>query len=122
MEINTRDTSGSVISSEDVVGTKVYNPAGEKLGSIDTIMVDKYLGVVRYAVMEFGGFLGLGTDLYPLPWSALTYDPELGGYVVALTKAQLDEAPKYEPTKVPAYTDEYGRRVYDYYGVHWDSL
>jgi len=69
----TPNTASSVISSETVSGTNVYNPAGDKLGTIDTLMIDKLSGKVRYAVMEFGGFLCIGTDLYPLPWESLKY-------------------------------------------------
>lgn len=111
------NTASSVISSDKVNGTTVYNPVGEKLGSIDYLMIDKLSGRVRYAVMEFGGFLGIGTDRYPLPWESLTYDPELEGYAVSLTKEQLEKAPRYERETVPEYTDEYGRQVYSYYGV-----
>ncbi len=109
-------TNSTVISSKDVNGTKVYNPAGEKLGSIDSLMIDKFTGKVRYAVMEFGGFLGMGTDLYPLPWQGLKYDPNYGGYVVSVTKEQLESAPRYESNVLPEYNDDYGRRVYDHYG------
>lgn len=113
----TENTASSVISSEKVRGTNVYNPAAEKLGSIDELMIDKISGQVRYAVMEFGGFLGIGTDRYPLPWDTLKYDTDMGGYVVSLAKEQLENAPRYESSATPEYTDEYGRRVYDYYGV-----
>ena len=68
-----------VISSDRVEGASVYNANGDKLGSIDDLMIDKYSGNVRYAVMEFGGFLGMGTDRYPLPWSMLKYDTALEG-------------------------------------------
>lgn len=115
--MNTPNTISSVISSDRVNGTNVYNPAGEKLGSIDTLMIDKLSGKVRYAVMEFGGFLGIGTDRYPLPWDTLKYEPEMGGYVVTLAKEQLEGAPRYARDDYPEYTDEYGRRVNDYYGV-----
>lgn len=111
------NTASSIISSDKVNGTKVYNPAGEKLGSIDSLMIDKLSGRVRYAVMEFGGFLGIGTDRYPLPWETLKYDPAQGGYVVSLAKEQLEGAPRYAQDIAPEYTDEYGRRVYDYYGL-----
>lgn len=111
------NTASSVISSDKVNGTNVYNPAGDKLGSIDNLMIDKISGQVRYAVMEFGGFLGIGTDRYPLPWNTLKYEPEMGGYVVSLSKEQLDKAPRYQTSTVPEYSDEYGRRVHDYYGV-----
>jgi sporulation protein YlmC with PRC-barrel domain len=109
-----------VISSDKVEGTAVYNPDGDKLGSIDDLMIDKRSGQVRYAALEFGGFLGMGTDRYPLPWSMLKYDTGLDGYVVPLQKEQLDKAPKYGESEAPEYTDEYGRKVYDYYGVAWD--
>jgi hypothetical protein len=70
-------------------------------------------------VLEFGGFLGIGTDRYPLPWSLLRYDTNKDGYVVPVDKAQLDEAPRYAHNDVPAYTDDYGRKVFDYYGTAW---
>ena len=110
-------TMGDVISSDKVEGTKVYNPAGDKLGSIDDLMIDKHSGQVRYAVLEFGGFLGLGTDRYPLPWDLLQYDPAQDGYVVPLDKERLDKAPRYSQTDVPAYTTDYTQRVNSYYGV-----
>ena len=111
--------SRHVISSDKVEGTSVYNANGDKLGSIDDLMIDKYSGNVRYAVMEFGGFLGMGTDRYPLPWSMLKYDTGVEGYVVPVSKSQLENAPSYAPTETPEYSDEYGRKVHDYYGVNW---
>ncbi|MEF7614205.1 PRC-barrel domain-containing protein [Aquincola sp. MAHUQ-54] len=111
--------SGDVISSDRVEGTTVYNEAGEKLGSIDDLMIDKRSGQVRYAVLEFGGFLGIGTDRYPLPWSVLKYDTTKDGYVVPISKSQLEGAPKYTETDVPVYDPDYGRRVNSYYGVTW---
>lgn len=107
-----------VISSERVEGTAVYNPDGEKLGSIDDLIIDKRSGLVRYAALEFGGFLGMGKERYPVPWSMLTYDTVRDGYVIPLQKAQLEKAPRYED-KEPDYTDDYGRRVYEHYGVSW---
>ena len=113
------NTASSIISSSKVEGTHVYNPVGDKLGSIDSLMIDKLSGKVRYAVMEFGGFLGIGTDRYPLPWDTLKYETSMGGYVVSLSKEQLENAPKYAQDTAPEYTEDYGRRVYDYYGVPW---
>ena len=72
------------ISSSKVEGTDVYNLDGDKLGSIDDLVIDKRTGHVRYAALEFGGFLGLGTDRYPLPWNMLKYDTTKDGYVVNL--------------------------------------
>ena len=106
-----------VISSDRVEGTDVYNEAGDKLGSVDNIMIDKRSGQVRYAVLEFGGFLGMGTDRYPMPWNMLKYDTAQEGYVVPIDKAKLESAPHYSDDERPAYTDDYGRRVNNHYGL-----
>lgn len=112
-------TAKNVISAQKVEGTKVYNAAGEKLGSIDDLMIDKQSGQVRYAVLEFGGFLGMGTDRYPLPWGMLKYDTSQDGYIVPLDKATLDNAPRYAKSDAPEYTEDYGRKVYGHYGTPW---
>jgi hypothetical protein len=83
------------------------------------VIIDKVSGQVRYAALEFGGFLGMGTDRYPIPWGMLKYDTGLDGYVVPLRKEQLEKAPRHEQSSRPEYTEEYGRKVYDYYGVAW---
>ncbi len=106
-----------VISSDRVEGTKVYNDAGDKLGSIDDLMIDKRSGHIRYAVLEFGGFLGMGTDRYPLPWDLLKYDTTKDGYVVPLDKSRLDSAPRYPDESRPDFDEDYGRRVSGYYGT-----
>jgi hypothetical protein len=80
-------------------------------------MVDKYTGQVAYAVMSFGGFLGLGESYHPLPWKALTYDTRLGGYVVDLDKDQLADAPRHGAEDDPFADPDYGRRLDDYYGA-----
>jgi sporulation protein YlmC with PRC-barrel domain len=109
--------ASDVISSERVEGTNVYNAAGDKLGSIDDLMIDKVSGQVRYAVMEFGGFLGMGTDRYPIPWNMLKYDVSQDGYVVPLDKAQLEGAPRYTTDAVPDYDETYRTNVDKYYGL-----
>ena len=113
------EIASDVISSDRVEGTKVYNTAGDKLGSIDYLVIDKRSGQVRYAVLEFGGFLGMGADRYPLPWQVLKYDTNLDGYVVPLDRARLEGAPRFEFEERPDYDDTYGRGVYSYYGVNW---
>ena len=115
--MDTSTSTHDVISSDRVEGTAVYNQAGDKLGSIDELMIDKRSGQVRYAVLEFGGFLGMGTDRYPLPWNMLKYDTTHEGYVVPLDKAKLEGAPRYNEEDSPEYTQEYGTRVNGYYGV-----
>ncbi len=116
MNTATITPANDLISSERVEGTKVYNEAGDKLGSIDDLMIDKLSGHVRYAVLEFGGFLGMGTDRYPVPWDMLKYDTSRDGYVVPLDKARLESAPRYEEASPPVYDDDFRRRVHDYYG------
>jgi sporulation protein YlmC with PRC-barrel domain len=109
------DTNSDVISSDKVEGTAVYNTGGDKLGSIDDLMLDKVSGQVRYAVLEFGGFLGLGTDRYPIPWKVLKYSTDKGGYVVPLDKSVLDNAPKYPLNNAPVYDRDYGSRINSFY-------
>ncbi|MEO8924642.1 MAG: PRC-barrel domain-containing protein [Caldimonas sp.] len=113
------NTPSDVISSDRVEGTTVFNKSGDKLGSIDDLMIDRRTGQVRYAVLEFGGFLGMGTDRYPVPWNMLKYDTRMDGYVVPIDKAKLDNAPKYRDEATPVYDTEYGKRVNSYYGVNW---
>jgi sporulation protein YlmC with PRC-barrel domain len=107
--------TGDVISSEKLEGTNVYNTAGEKLGSIDDLMIDKYSGQVRYAVLEFGGFLGMGADRYPIPWKMLKYATDKHGYIVPLDKTVLQNAPRYREDSAPVYDSEYGSRISSYY-------
>jgi PRC-barrel domain len=80
------DETTSLISASKVTGTEVYNTAGEHLGDVYDVMLDKRSGKIAYAVMSFGGFLGIGERYHPLPWATLEYDTKQGGYVVGLTK------------------------------------
>jgi hypothetical protein len=84
-----------LISSEDVEGVNVYGTDRDKIGQIDHLMIDKVSGKVTYAVMSFGGFLGLAHSHYPIPWHALKYDPELEGFVTGITEGQLRDAPEF---------------------------
>jgi PRC-barrel domain len=110
---------GNLIASSKVEGTAVYNTAGESLGEIDDLMIDKSSGQVAYAIMSFGGFLGvMGNQYHPLPWSVLKYDTGRGGYVVNLDKQQLERAPAYDEDAEPEWGDQaYEKRVHDYYGA-----
>ena len=119
ISMNSPTTTSNCISSDRVEGTSVYNAAGDKLGSVDDLVIDKHSGQVRYAVLEFGGFLGMGTDRYPLPWDMLKYDTAMDGYVVPLDKAKLDNAPRYADGDMPDYTKDYNKKVNSYYGVDW---
>jgi hypothetical protein len=112
------DETNRLISSDKTVGTAVYNRHGEHLGSVYNLMIDKYSGQVAYAVMSFGGFLGIGQRYHPLPWRTLTYDTRKGGYVVDIDRTRLETAPSYTSSTAPNWSDRaYGHRVDDYYGV-----
>ena len=115
--MNTTTLTHDIISSDRVEGTSVYDESGEKLGSIDDLMIDKRSGNVRYAVLEFGGFLGMGTDRYPMPWQALKYDTTKEGYVVQITKEQLKGAPHFADGDNPVFTSAYGGQIHDHYGI-----
>jgi sporulation protein YlmC with PRC-barrel domain len=111
------DTGGRLIAASKVNGTTVYNAAGEKLGSVYDVMIDKRSGRTEYAIMSFGGFLGIGDSYHPLPWSALTYDEQQGGYVVDIDRSRLQGAPVYSPGNMSVWDDPaFGRRVDEYYG------
>jgi hypothetical protein len=107
-----------LIASDKVEGTAVYNRQNERLGSVYNFMVDKRSGQVAYAVLSFGGFLGIGDSYYPLPWKALSYDTKMGGYVVDLDKDRLQGAPSYAASEAADWNDPaYGRRIDEYYGL-----
>ena len=111
------DETRDLIASNKVEGTAVYNRQGERLGTVYNFMVNKRSGQVAYAVMSFGGLLSMGESYHPLPWNALTYDTNQGGYVVDLDKNRLRNAPSYSTAEIPTWNREYGRRIDDYYGV-----
>jgi hypothetical protein len=110
-------TTGTLIAADKVKGTNVYNQAGDKLGNVDDIMIDKVSGRAIYAVMSFGGFLGMGEKYHPLPWATLKYDEQKSGYVVNLDKKQLEGAPNYDRGSEFEWTPDYGRKVDRYYKV-----
>ncbi|MFT8246391.1 PRC-barrel domain-containing protein [Roseomonas sp. BN140053] len=115
--------SRRLISADKVEGTAVFNREGERLGTVEDVMLDKISGRVAFAVMSFGGFLGIGEQYHPLPWSTLNYDVQLGGYVVDMTREQLSGAPSYAAgSDVDLNDDTYGKRVYDYYKApYWNA-
>lgn len=117
------DTRGRLIAADQVEGTNIYNTAGESLGSVDDLMIDKVSGKIAYAVASFGGFLGIGDRHYPLPWEKLHYDTSMGGFVVDIDRRTLEGAPSYSDEETVGWDDPtWGKRVYDYYGTrpYWD--
>ena len=106
----------SAIRVSKVLGTKVQNPGGQKIGKVEDVILDKETNHIMFAVLSFGGLLGVGEKYYPVPWSALDYDENENSYVVGYTKEQLQDAPA---GSVEELTQDEGRnfrdRTYTYY-------
>ncbi len=111
------DETSRLIASNKVEGTTVYGRDGHRLGTIFNFMVDKFSGEVEYAVMRYGGFMGLGERYYPLPWRVLSYDTRAGGYRIGLTERDLQSAPSFDRNDEPEFSRSYGDRVNRWYGV-----
>ena len=109
------EARGDLVSSSDVNGTEVYGRDGANIGSIDHLMIDKQSGKVAYAVMGFGGFLGLGEEHHPVPWNKLHYDKSKHGFVTDITERDVKGAPERGEHW---YADpEWERRTHEHYGV-----
>ena len=112
---STMPSDSSLISGRTIQGTRVYSPAGDELGHIDDVMIDTASGRTVYGVLEFGGFLGIGSDHHAIPFGKLRYDAARDGYVTDLTKDQLDKAPKQDETW--RSNRDWQQRSHEYYGV-----
>jgi hypothetical protein len=110
-------TGNPLISASKVQGTAVYNLEGQRLGHVEDLMLHKLSGKVAFAILSFGGFLGVGEKFHPLPWSVLTYDTGKTGYVVPMTREQLQAAPAYNKDELTNDDNGWGQRVNDYYQV-----
>ena len=111
------DETSRLIASNKVEGTPVYGRGGERLGTIYNFMADKYSGQIEYAVMRYGGFLGLGQRYYPLPWRILSYDTHEGGYRIEMSHRDLERAPSFDRDEEPRFSRDYGERVNNWYGL-----
>ena len=108
--------SGGLISGRTIQGTRVYSPQGDDLGQIDDVMIEPGTAKVVFGVLEFGGFLGIGSDHHPIPFGRLRYDSAREGYVTDLTKEQLEGAPRHSDDW---RTDrDWQERSYRHYGVN----
>lgn len=111
-----------LIFGSRVTGTPVFSPAGDRIGHVDDLSIEKVSGKVIYAILSFGGFLGIGEKFHPVPWSLLDYDPNHAGYKIPLDKAALEAAPYYDRYKLgelggPSHLT-YGERIFGYYGPY----
>jgi hypothetical protein len=116
-------TGNTLIESDRVDGTNVYDPNGTHLGSIKRLMIEKVSGHVAYAVMSFGGFLGIGEEEHAIPWKKLVYDTSLGGYRTDITEQQLRGAPSYARDRNYDWSDRNREReLHDYWRTrpYWE--
>ena len=113
-----------VLSAGTIVGDRVKNVAGDDLGIIDELMIDTRSGRVAYAVLSFGGFLGIGNKLFAIPWNALRMNPMDRTFVLDAGREQLENAPGFDKDNWPDMADErWGAGIHAYYGVspYWDD-
>ncbi len=115
--------SNSPVKASSMIGTDVVNPKGDDLGDIKEVVIDPATGRVAYAVVSFGGFLGLGEKLFAIPYSAFEYDANQNEYVLDVTKEHLENAPGFDADNWPSMAEEkWNRDVYKYYGrePYWE--
>jgi len=113
----------SAILASKVKGTAVYNGAGDKIGTVEDIVLDKQSNRIMFAALGFGGFLGAGEKYYPVPWSMLNYDEDKGGYVVPLDKDRIEKAPAYDLKELTKHDGSMGNireESYNYYNINRD--
>jgi len=113
------DETSRLIASNKVEGTPVYSRDRQRLGTVYNFMVDKVSGQAEYAVLRYGGFMGVGQRYYPLPWRVLTYQRDAGGYVIDMAAQDFEDAPSFDRSDEPAFDHEYGRRVHSWYGLEY---
>jgi sporulation protein YlmC with PRC-barrel domain len=118
-----RDVNPKVLSAETLSGDKVVNPEGENLGEIKDFMIDLDTGRIAYAVLKFGGFLGMGDKLFAVPWEALRLSTEEHQFYLDVDKDRLKDAPGFDKDNWPSSADRsFQTNVYSYYGYkpYWE--
>ena len=111
------------ILASKVKGTSVYNENGDKIGTVEDVVLDKQSNQILFAALGFGGILGMGEKYYPVPWSLLDYNEDMGGYVVPLTKDRLEKAPAYDLKDLTKHDGSLGsvrENTYSYYNIDRD--
>ena len=113
-----------VLAASTLAGDQVQNSAGEDLGRVDEIMIDIPAGKVAYAVLSFGGFLGMGNKLFAVPWSALRIDEDKKHFILDVDKKKLENAPGFDKDNWPDLADtSWGTRIFSCYGAepYWET-
>lgn len=115
--------SSSPVKASSMIGTDVVNPKGENLGDVKEVVIDPRSGKVAYAVVSFGGFLGMGEKLFAIPFSAFAFDARKNEYVLDISKERLKAAPGFDSDHWPSMAEEkWNRDVYKYYEAapYWE--
>jgi len=118
-KITTKNGPGpSLMGADTLVGNDVYNNDDEDLGDVKEIMLDMASGRVSYAVLSFGGILGMGEKLFAVPWDALTLDTENKRFTLNVKKDSLSQAPGFDKDSWPDMADQnWARGIHEYYGT-----
>lgn len=112
-----RDKSG-VLKAKEVIGTKVVDTQGKKLGDIKELVLEPYEGKIQYAVLDFGGFLGIGDKYFAVPWVLLKMSPDKKAFILDLSKKDLKKAPGFDKRNWPDMNDpKWYVTIYEYYEV-----
>jgi sporulation protein YlmC with PRC-barrel domain len=120
MTIRDTTTQAPVLSAGSLIGTAVVNAAGESLGSIEEIMLHTETGDAAYAVLSFGGFLGIGDKLFAVPWEAMTVDTATERIVLDVDRERLENAPGFDKDNWPLTADAaWMSEVHGYYGYEY---
>jgi sporulation protein YlmC with PRC-barrel domain len=107
----------AVMRSDELVGNLVINTAGDRLGEIKALMIDLVHGRVAYAVLSFGGFLGVGDKLFAIPWHAFTLDVDRRCFILNIDRGRLKDAPGFDKDRWPAMADpQWAESIHTYYG------
>lgn len=107
--------SGVVVKSANIIGTNVVNRLNDDVGNVEDIVIDVLTGRIVYAVLSFGGFLGLGEKHYAVPWKAMRFDKEIKAYVLNVNRDQIELAPSFDKESWPQFTDDWNRLVHQFY-------
>ena len=115
--------SNTPLKASSMIGTSVVSTSGDNLGDVKEVVIDPRSGKVAYAVISFGGFLGMGEKLFAVPFSALKYNAEKNEYALNVSKERLKTAPGFDPDHWPAMSDEkWNREIYKFYerSPYWE--
>ena len=113
-----------IVDANKLIGCKVENSKGENLGKIESLALDLREGRIAYAVLSFGGFLGMGDKLFPVPMEAVSYRADEGKCILDVDKETLKNAPGYDRDNLPDVSDRVWRsQIFTHYGYqpYWEE-